>query len=141
MSAAQFMLDTNMISELIRNPEGSVRQVVERVGTPAISISSIVASELRFGYVKRGSDRLATLVENMISRIQVVSYDDAASFHYTKIRQGLQAAGKPIGPNDLFIAAHARSLDLTLVTDNIREFSRVDGLKLENWIEREASDV
>jgi tRNA(fMet)-specific endonuclease VapC len=141
MSAAQFMLDTNMISELIRNPEGSVQQVVERIGTPAISISSIVASELRFGYVRRGSDRLATLVENMISRIQVVSYDDAASFHYAKIRQGLQAVGKPIGPNDLFIAADARSLDLMLVTDNIREFSRVDGLKLENWIEREASDV
>ena len=141
MSAAQFMLDTNIISELIRSPEGAVQQAVTRIGTPAISISSIVASELRFGYVKRGSDRLAKLVEDMISRVQVKSYDAAASIHYAQIRQSLQAAGKPIGPNDLFIAAHARSLDLTLVTDNIREFSRVDGLKLESWIEREASDV
>jgi tRNA(fMet)-specific endonuclease VapC len=141
MSAVQFMLDTNIISELIRNPEGAVQQVVTRVGTPTISISSIVASELRFGYLKRKSDRLAHLVENMIARVEVVSYDDVASIHYAQIRHSLQAAGKPIGPVDLFIAAHARSLDLTLVTDNIREFSRVDGLKLENWIEREAPNV
>jgi tRNA(fMet)-specific endonuclease VapC len=141
MSFVRFMLDTNIMSEMIRNPEGAVQQVVSRVGTPAISISSIVASELRFGYLKRGSDRLAQLVENMIARVEVVAYDDAASIQYAQIRQSLQAAGKPIGPVDLFIAAHARSLDLTLVTDNIREFSRVDGLKLENWIEREPSDV
>jgi len=141
MSTVQFMLDTNIISELIRNPEGAVQQVVARVGTPAISISSIVASELRFGYLKRGSDRLAQLVEDMISRVELVPYDDAASFHYAQIRHILQLSGRPIGPNDLFIAAHARSLDLTLVTDNIREFSRVDGLKLENWIEREAPNV
>lgn len=141
MTAVQFMLDTNIISELIRNTEGAVQQAVKRVGTPAISISSIVVSELRFGYLKRGSDRLAQLVENVIARVEVVSYDAAASVHYAQIRQSLQAAGKPIGPVDFFIAAHARSLDLTLVTDNIREFSRVNGLKLENWIERGPSDV
>ena len=141
MSAVQFMLDTNIISELIRNPEGAVQQTVMRLGIPAISISSIVTSELRFGYLKRGSDRLARLVENMIARVEVTPYDAAASIHYAQIRQALQTSGTPIGPVDYFIAAHARSLDLTLVTDNIREFSRVDGLKLENWIEREASDV
>ena len=141
MSVVRFMLDTNIISELIRNPEGAVQQVVTRVGTPAAAISSIVASELRFGYLKRGSDRLARLVENMIARVEVISYDDPASTHYPQIHQSLQMSGKPIGPVDLFIAAHARSLDLTLVTDNVREFSRVEGLKLENWIEREASDV
>ena len=141
MSAVQFMLDTNIISELIRNTEGAVQQTVERLGTPAIAISSIVASELRFGYLKRGSDRLAQLVENMIARVEVVPYDDAASVHYAQIRHTLQASGTPIGPNNLFIAAHARSLDVTLVTDNVREFSRVEGLKLENWIEREATNV
>ena len=141
MSAARFMLDTNIMSELIRNPDGPVQRVAARFGTPAISISSIVASELRFGYLKRGSERLARLVENMISRVEVVRYDEAASMHYAQIRQSLQTSGKTIGPNDLFIAAHARALDLTLVTDNIREFSRVDGLKLENWIDREPSDA
>ena len=141
MTSARYMLDTNVISDLIRNPEGRVQHAVSRVGIPSIAISSIVASELRFGYLKRGSDRLTQLVESMISRVEVMSYDDAASLHYARIRHTLQVSGRPIGPNDLFIAAHARALDLTLVTDNIREFSRVDGLKLENWIEREAPNV
>lgn len=141
MSAARFMLDTNIVSDLIRNPEGAVQGAVSRVGTPAISISSIVASELRFGYLKRGSDRLARLVEDMIARMEVVSYDDAASFRYAEIRHALQSSGKPIDPVDLFIAAHARSLDLTLVTDNIREFSRVEGLRVKNWLERETPDA
>ena len=141
MTTVLFMLDTNIVSELIRKPDGPVQRVASRFGTSAISISSIVASELRFGYLKRGSERLAQLVENMISRVEVVPYDDAASVHYARIRHSLQTSGTPIGPVDLFIAAHARSLDLTLVTDNIREFSRVEGLKLENWIAREAPDV
>lgn len=141
MSAVRFMLDTNIVSDLIRNPEGAVQGAVSRVGTPAISISSIVALELRFGYLKRGSDRLARLVEDMIARMEVVSYDDAASFRYAEIRHTLQSSGKPIGPVDLFIAAHARSLDLTLVTDNIREFSRVEGLRVKNWLERETPDA
>lgn len=141
MSDAEFMLDTNVISELIRNPEGPVQRTVARIGVPAIAISSIVASELRFGYRKRGSERLAKLVENMLSRLTILPYDDKASVHYGWIRNALHGSGKPIGPNDLFIAAHARSLDMTLVTDNMREFSRVEGLKLENWIERETPDV
>jgi tRNA(fMet)-specific endonuclease VapC len=135
------MLDTNAVSDLIRAPDGAVQQNVSRVGTSVISISSIVASELRFGYLKRGSERLARLVESMMSRMEILPYDDNASVHYAKIRHALHVSGKPIGPNDLFIAAHARSLGLTLVTDNIREFSRVDGLKVENWIEREGADA
>ncbi|MCB1446266.1 MAG: type II toxin-antitoxin system VapC family toxin [Rhizobiaceae bacterium] len=141
MSAVRFMLDTNIISDLVRNPGGTVQQAVSRIGTPAIAISSIVASELRFGYLKRGSDRLAQLVENMIARVEVVPYDDAASVHYARIRKALHTSGRPIGPVDLFIAAHARSLDLPLVTNNIREFARVDGLKLENWLDPEATDA
>jgi tRNA(fMet)-specific endonuclease VapC len=137
MTTTRFMLDTNIMSDLIRNPDGAAQRVVARVGTEAIAISAVVASELRFGYRKRGSDRLARLVENLIARVTVLPYDDAASVHYGGIRQALASNGRPIGPNDLFIAAHARSLGLTLVTDNIDEFSRVDGLKLENWIERE----
>ena len=80
--------------------------------TPAIAISSIVASELRFGYLKRGSDRLTQLVENMIARVEVISYDEAAPVHYAQLRHSLQMSGTPIGPVDLFIAAHARSRPL-----------------------------
>lgn len=136
-----FMLDTNIVSELIRNPEGRAQSVAAEHGTPALTISSIVASELRFGYLKRGSRRLEKLVEELMARVEIVSFDDAASTHYARIRNVLQSVGTPIGSVDLFIAAHARSLGLTLVTDNIREFSRVDGLKLENWLEREAPDA
>lgn len=140
MSDAVFMLDTNVISDLIRNPVGPVQRKVENVGVHAICVSSIVASELRFGYHKRGSDRLERLVEGMLRLVTVLPYDDKASFHYADIRQAIQARGMVIGPNDLFIAAHARALELTLVTDNVREFSRVEGLKIENWLERTDHD-
>lgn len=140
MSDAVFMLDTNMISDLIRNPEGAVQRKVAKLGVPAICVSSIVASELRFGYYKRGSDRLERLVEGVLRLVAVLPYDDKASVHYADIRQAVQSRGRVIGPNDLFIAAHARALRLTLVTDNMREFSRVDGLKIENWLERTDND-
>ena len=80
-------------------------------------------------------------MENFLAQLDTLAYERPADRHYADIRNALERRGTPIGPVDLFIAAHARSLDLTLVTDNIREFSRVDGLKLENWMEREAPDV
>lgn len=138
MSAIRFLLDTNIVSDLIRNPEGAVQRSIASVGTSSLSTSAIVASELRFGYARRGSARLMNLVESALSRIKILPYDDAASLDYARIRHVLEMTGKMIGPNDLFIAAHAQSLDLTLVTDNTAEFSRVDGLKLQNWIERPA---
>jgi tRNA(fMet)-specific endonuclease VapC len=138
MSDVRYMLDTNIISDLIRHPEGSVQQRIALVGTKAISVSAIVASELRFGYVQRGSRRLETLVESALSRVEILPYDEPAAIHYARVRHALEASGRPIGPNDLFIAAHACSLELILVTDNIREFSRIDDLKVENWLERQA---
>jgi tRNA(fMet)-specific endonuclease VapC len=130
-----FMLDTNIASEMVRPGRGAIGEKVRVHGLGALSISTVVAAELRFGYLKRGSDRLAERVEEAIGFLNVLPFDDAASTEYASIRLELEKRGKPIGPNDLFIAAHARSLGLALVTDNIREFSRVDGLKLENWIE------
>ena len=134
----RFMLDTNIASELVRPGRGAVGDKVKIHGLASLSISTVVAAELRFGYVKRGSDRLAERIEEAIGFLSVLPFDDAASVEYASVRYELEKRGTPIGPNDLFIAAHARALDLTLVTDNIREFSRVDGLKLENWIGREA---
>jgi len=80
-------------------------------------------------------------MESFVAQLDILPYQPLADRHYADIRSSLERNGTPIGPFDLLIAAHARSLDLILVTDNIREFSRVDGLKLENWIEREPSDV
>lgn len=135
------MLDTNIISEALRNPFGRLTGRVASFENGLIATSAIVASEMRYGARKKGSAKLTERVETILGRIEVLPYDDNASHHFAEIRAGLEKQGRQIGWGDYFIAAHARSLDLTLVTDNIREFSRVDGLKLENWIEREASDV
>ncbi|TNM66727.1 type II toxin-antitoxin system VapC family toxin [Aliirhizobium smilacinae] len=132
------MLDTNIASEIIRHPDGAVAHRMLDVSS-ACCISTLVASELRYGAQKRASPRLTNLVEALIRRLAVAAYEDVSTFHYASIRGDLTAKGALIGPVDLFIAAHARSLDLTLVTNNVREFSRVEGLKVENWLEESAS--
>jgi len=135
MSQLVRMLDTNILSDAIRNPFGVVADTIDKSAKGSLCVSAIVASELRFGAMRRGSDRLTHLVENSLTRILILAYDDQASHHFADIRSVLENRGTPIGTTDLFIAAHARSLDLTLVTNNVREFSRVDGLKIENWLE------
>jgi tRNA(fMet)-specific endonuclease VapC len=141
MIGVLYMLDTNIVSSFIRQPGGRARAQLSAAGESSVCISAVVASELRFGAARRKSERLTRQIEDVLTRLLVVAYDDLASTVYGKMRTLLEERGTLIGSNDLFIAAHARSLDLTLVTDNTREFSRVDGLKLENWIDREASDV
>lgn len=139
MSNLLYMLDTNILSDTIRNPFGIASQYMERVNEDSMCVSAIVASEMRYGVRKRGSPRLSYFVENALSRIAIAPYDDKASQSYSVIRDTLERQGRPIGWADLFIAAHAHSLGLTLVTNNVREFSRVDGLKIANWLEEEAS--
>lgn len=134
MNGVLYMLDTNILSDAIRNPFGIASQYMERVGEDALCVSAVVASEMRYGIRKKGSPRLSDLVENTLSRIAILPYDDAASQNYSVIRNDLERQGQPIGLADLFIAAHACSLNLTLVTNNTREFSRVEGLKIENWL-------
>ncbi|WP_407951334.1 type II toxin-antitoxin system VapC family toxin [Pararhizobium qamdonense] len=131
------MLDTNILSDTIRNPFGVASQYMERVSEDALCVSAIVASEMRYGIRKKGSPRLSYLVENTLSRIAILPYDDAASQSYSVIRTALERQGKSIGLADLLIAAHALSLGLTIVTNNTREFSRVEGLTIENWLAAE----
>lgn len=133
-TACLYMLDTNIASEIIRHPEGPVAQRMVEMNS-ICCISTLVASELRYGAQKRASPRLTNLVEALILRLAVAPYEDVSTFHYASIRSDLTAKGALIGPVDLFIAAHARSLDLTLVINNVREFSRVEDLKVENWLE------
>lgn len=134
MNTPRYMLDTNVVSDVIRNPHGSAATMIESVGDTQVAISSIVASELRFGILKRNSERLTFLVENILDRVSILPYEDREASHFAEIRLDLERNGTPIGTTDLFIAAHARSLDVTLVTANIREFGRVPGLKVENWV-------
>jgi tRNA(fMet)-specific endonuclease VapC len=129
-----YLLDTNIISDVIRNPDGPAARHIEQVGPKEIFTSVIVAAELRYGCAKKGSPKLLARVEGVLETIPVLPLDIPADTEYGGIRAALEAAGQPIGMNDLLIAAHAHALGLTLVTDNMREFGRVRGLKVENWL-------
>lgn len=129
------MVDTNIASHFMRFPEGRVAQRMNDFDTSTVGISIIVVSELRFGVAKVRSRRLHNQVEWMLSKLTLVPFNEPADHHYAEIRAHLQGRGRPIGPNDIFIAAHALSLGLPLVTANITEFSRVPNLVVENWLD------
>lgn len=135
MTDWRYMLDTNIVSAMLRSPVGRLAERLEATRAERLCVSALVASELRFGARKKDSARLVGLVEEILARVDILPYDAGASVAYAQIRSSLERRGIPIGLTDLFIAAHALSLDLTLVTANVREFSRVEGLKVENWLE------
>lgn len=128
------MLDTNIVSDLLRHPDGSAAKRIAEVGPDSICVSIITAAELRYGCARKGSAKLLAHVEAILESVQVLAFDVPADAEYGGIRAELEAAGKPIGPNDLLIAAHACAAGAILVTDNTGEFSRVRGLRVENWI-------
>jgi tRNA(fMet)-specific endonuclease VapC len=130
----RYMLDTNIISDLIRNPQGKAAKRIAKVGEDNICTSIIVAAELRYGCAKGGSERLRKAVEDLLGEIIVLPLDVPADTEYGGIRATLEAAGKPIGSNDLLIAAHATATGATIVTANAGEFKRIRGLKVENWL-------
>jgi len=129
----RYMLDTNIISDLIRNPQGRAAKRIAKAGEDNICTSIIVAAELRYGCAKSGSSRLLKAVEDLLGEINVLPFDVPADAEYGGIRSELEAAGKPIGSNDLLIAAHAYATGATVVTANIDEFKRIRGLNVENW--------
>ncbi|MBW4674925.1 MAG: type II toxin-antitoxin system VapC family toxin [Desmonostoc geniculatum HA4340-LM1] len=130
----QYLLDTNIISDLVRHPQGLVFQRIATVGENSICTSIIVACELRFGAAKSGSPRLVQQLESILEVLSILSLQPPVDHHYAAIRKYLEQGGTPISPNDLLIAAHALSLNLTLVTANVREFGRLPALRLENWL-------
>ena len=134
MSAQRYMLDTNILSDLVRNPQGPVASKIASIGDSAVCTSIIVASELRFGAVKRGSAKLFQQVEDVLGEIEVLPLSAPVDLIYGELRHGLEKAGKPIGPNDMLIAAHSLMTDCVLVTANVGEFSRVRGLMVESWV-------
>jgi tRNA(fMet)-specific endonuclease VapC len=131
---ALFMLDTNTLSELMRNPRGALLQRLGACEPDAVCTNVVVACELRFGAKRKASEALTLRVEQLLDSIPVLPFDQPADRHYADIRTALERAGTPIGNHDLFIAAHARSLGMTLVTHNLREFDRVPGLLVEDWL-------
>lgn len=130
-----YLLDTNILSNLIRDPCGSVARRIAEKGEETVCTSIVVACELRFGAEKKQSTLLQTRVEDLLTVLDVLALDADTDLHYAQIRSKLEVAGTPIGPNDLLIAAHARSLDLILISANVKEFSRVPELSIDNWLE------
>ncbi len=128
------MLDTNIVSALARDPHGVVAQRIAEVGPDTICVSLVVAAELHYGCARKGSPKLLARIEAILASTDVVALDVPVDAEYGRLRAELEAVGKPIGPNDLFIAAHARSLGAVLVTANVGEFERVKDLRVENWL-------
>jgi tRNA(fMet)-specific endonuclease VapC len=130
----RYLLDTNVVSDLIRNPQGGVAARIREVGEAQICTSIIVAAELRYGAAKKGSPRLTAQLEAVLGGLEVLPFEAPADAVYGLIRARLEQAGRPIGGNDLLVAAQSVALGCTIVTDNEGEFARIDGLACENWL-------
>jgi tRNA(fMet)-specific endonuclease VapC len=130
----RYMLDTDTCSYIMKRSSPSILKRLQKIGIDDLCISVITKSELLFGVEvspRRQQDEVA--LAEFLRHVEVLDFPDAASVEYAKIRADLKSRGAMIGANDLFIAAHARSIGLTLVTNYISEFTRVRNLKIENW--------
>ncbi len=129
-----YLLDTNIVSDLMRNPTGIAAAYLARVGDQTVHTSIVVAAELRYGAARKKSPRLSQRIETVLGALDVLPFASPADEIYGEIRAQLEESGEQIGANDLFIASQALALGFTLVTDNVREFSRVKSLSIENWL-------
>ena len=132
----RYLLDTNILSDLIRRPQGTVAARIAAAGEETVCTSIVVAAELRSDAAKSGSKKLAGQVDLILSALEILPLEAPADRHYGDLRHHLARQGTLIGPNDLLIAAHALSVGITVVTANAGEFSRVPGLKAENWLDK-----
>jgi len=130
----RFLLDTNILLDLVRHPHGRIRDRIKDVGQQNICTSIVVAAELRYGAAKKDSSRLTMQLEAVLDAIDVFALEQPTDAVYASLRADLERAGQSLGANDLLIAAHALALGHTVVTDNEREFSRIDDLRVENWL-------
>lgn len=128
-----YFLDTNICIYIINKRPSHVAEIFGRHTIGDIGVSSITVAELAYGAAKSRRETNRRALELFLLELVTVPFDAAAAWHYGDLRASLQAAGTPIGPNDLLIAAHALSAGLPLVTNNVSEFERVPGLKVENW--------
>jgi tRNA(fMet)-specific endonuclease VapC len=133
----RYLLDTNILSDAVRNPAGVVAKKLSRFTRAErrnLCTSIMAAAELRFGVLNNDSPRLRNRVEEILRSIDVLPLKEDADRHYAQLRLHLERSGSPIGANDMSIAAHALSAGCILVSDNVREFNRVPGIRLENWL-------
>jgi tRNA(fMet)-specific endonuclease VapC len=129
------MLDTNIVSYVIKNRDFSLIDKFECMSVDAtISVSSITVAELFYGVKKKQSKKLEVAVREFLLPLEKLCFDENAALHYGEIRALLESNGEVIGANDMLIAAHAKSVNAILVTNNIKEFKRVKNLQIENWV-------
>jgi tRNA(fMet)-specific endonuclease VapC len=133
----RYLLDTNICSYILKNRPASVKRKFEEVGAEHLCISSVVLAELYYGAARHPKSVIIRKeIDDFVSRLLVVAWDEQAANHYGAIRAALEKAGRPVGAMDMLIAAHARSMGATLVTNNLREFERIDGLVVQNWADQ-----
>lgn len=130
----RYLLDTNIVSDLVRHPQGQVTQAIRTVGEGQVCTSIIVAAELRYGATKRASPRLTAQLEAVLRVLEILPFEAPADAVYGQLRTRLEQRGRPIGAHDLLIAAQAVALGYTMVTDNEREFTHIDDLPCANWL-------
>jgi tRNA(fMet)-specific endonuclease VapC len=132
----RFMLDTNICIYIIKRKPAQVLSRFQTLEVHQVGISAITLSELEYGIAKSSNrHQNSEALMGFLAPLEIVPYNDLAAYHYGEIRAYLEVKGHPIGAMDLLIGAHARSLSVPLVTNNVREFSVIPGLSVENWIE------
>jgi tRNA(fMet)-specific endonuclease VapC len=129
-----YLLDTNIISELVKKPRGLIFTKLQTIGEEQVCTSIIVACELKFGAKKKNSPQLIQRIDTILSSIDILPLTSPVEEYYAQIRTDLERKGTPIGANDLLIGVHAICLNLTVVTNNSQEFARIPNLKVENWL-------
>jgi tRNA(fMet)-specific endonuclease VapC len=130
----RYLLDTSILSAILRSPDGELIERIRGLDDAVVFTSIIVAAEMRFGAVRKASISLTHRIVGLLDSMLVEPLKAPAEEAYAMIRAHLERAGTPIGNNDIWIASHALATDSILVTDNVREFARVPGLKIENWL-------
>lgn len=130
----KYMLDTNIVIYTIKNRPAQVRKIFKQHENQ-MCISAVTKGELIYG-AERSSrpERNLIDIEGLMARLEVAPFEDHASEHFGQLRAELYRIGQPIGPYDMMIAGHARAMGLILVTNNMKEFERVPGLRVENWV-------
>ena len=129
-----YLLDTNICIYIIKKKPAEVFEKIKNLAIGDVGISSITLAELQYGIEKSSNSlRNREALEKFLTPVEVVNYGYEATIEYGIIRAELEKKGIPIGPLDTLIASHAKSLDVILVTNNVREFERIPGLKIENW--------
>lgn len=130
----RYLLDTNIVSDLVRNPQGRIAQHIRKIGEGQVCTSIIVAAELRCGAAKKQSARLTAQLQAVLGALEVLPLEAPADTTHGALRARLEKAGRPIGANDLLISAQALTLGYTIVTDNEKEFAQIKDLPRENWL-------